>query len=290
MRLKLLLTLSVLLAAGTLQAETRPQRRGCEFKDIVYGQAGGHDLKLDLYLPAELAVRRGERVPVVLYFHSGGWRVGDKSEGERYSKRFTDNGIAFASADYRLSGEAIWPAPILDAKTAVRWMRANARRFGLDPARIGVFGASAGGHLAALLGTTAGVRALEGRDEGSADASSRVQAVCDVSGPVDLSIPTHSLVGKLSVYWELRTSPRKNPALYRQTNPSLYVKGGEPPFLIIQGDADKLVLPKNARILEAALKAHGDRVTVDIVPGVKHIPLGEPQVRETVAFFKKALR
>ena len=260
-----------------------------KLENVVYGQAGGHDLKLDLYLPAAPAAK-GKGLPVVIYIHSGGWRIGSKAEGEQYARLFTDRGIAFASIDYRLSGEAIWPAQILDSKTAVRWTRANARRYGLDPARIGAFGTSAGGHLVALLGTTAGVEALEDRAQGSSQQSSRVQAVCDVSGPVDLSIPTHSLIGKLAVRGELRATPAENPALYRQTNPALYVKGGEPPFLIIQGDADKLVLPENARLLEAALKAHGDRVTVDLVPGGKHIPLqGAKQRDEIAAFFKRHL-
>ena len=262
---------------------------GGKLANLVYGQAGGHDLKLDLYLPTT-PVSKGKGWPVVLYLHSGGWRVGSKEEGGMYAKLFTDRGIALASADYRLSNEAIWPAQILDSKTAVRWTRANARRYGLDPARIGAFGTSAGGHLVALLGTTAGVEALEDRAQGSSQQSSRVQAVCDVSGPVDLSIPTHSLIGKLAVRGELRATPQENPALYRQTNPALYAKGGEPPFLIIQGDADKLVLPENARLLEAALKAHGDRVTVDLVPGGKHIPMQDDKQRnEVVDFFKKHL-
>ncbi len=282
-----LLPLGVFFLTAPLSAA--PPNDG-KLENIVYGQAGGHDLKLDLYLPTTPAPARGKGRPVVIYIHSGGWRVGSKAEGGRYAKLFTDNGIAFASIDYRLSGEAIWPAQILDSKTAVRWTRANARRYGLDPARIGAFGASAGGHLVALLGTTEGVKALEDLGEGSPQASSRVQAVCDVSGPVDLSIPTHSLIGKLAVSGEMHATPQENPALYRQTNPALYVKGGEPPFLIVQGDADKLVLPKNALLLEAALKAHGDRVTVDMVPGGKHIPLeGEPQLREIIVFFMRHL-
>ncbi len=258
-------------------------------RNIVYGHAGGHDLKLDLYLPSSTPPG-GKGSPVVIYIHGGGWRVGSKAEGEQYAKMFTSNGIAFASIDYRLSNEAMWPAQILDSKTAVRWMRANARQNGLDPARIGVFGASAGGHLVSLLGTTEGVKALEDRSQGSPRESSRVRAVCDVSGPVDMFIPTHRFVGKLAVRWEFGGSAAEKPDLVRQADPSLYVKGGEPPFLIIHGDADELVVPANATKLAAALKAHGDTVILDMVPGGKHIPLeGDKQRNEIVAFFKKHL-
>ena len=227
---------------------------------------------------------------MVLYFHGGGWRVGGKGDGEHYAQMFTANGIAFASVDYRLSGEAIWPAQIFDAKTAIRWVRANARRYGLDPARIGGFGESAGGHLVALLGTTEGVRALEDRREGSPEQSSGVRAVCDVSGPVDMSIPTDSVIGKLAVRGEFGGSAAEKPDLVRQADPSRYVKGGEPPFLLIQGAEDGLVVTAHALKLQAALKAHGDSVALDLVPGGKHVPMrGEQQRNEVVAFFKKHL-
>ena len=281
-----LLALSAVLLAVPLNAAS-PETRKLE--DVVYGQGSGRDLKLDLYLPATPSTAHGG-TPVVLYFHGGGWRVGGKGEGKRYAELFTSNGIAFASVDYRLSGEAIWPAQIFDAKTAVRWARANARRYGFDSARVGVFGESAGGHLVALLGTTESIKALEDRRQGSPKASSRVQAVCDVSGPVDLNIPTTSVIGKLSVRGELGGSAAEKPDLVRQADPSLYVKGGEPPFLIIQGGADALVVTAHARKLEAALKAHDDSVTLDIVPGGKHVPMkGEKQRNEVLVFFKKHL-
>ncbi len=258
-------------------------------RNIAYGRASGHDLKLDLYLPSStLPGEKGS--PVVLYFHGGGWRVGSKADGERYAGMFTTNGIAFASVNYRLSAEAIWPAQIFDAKTAVRWVRANARRYGLDPARIGGFGESAGGHLVALLGTTEGVKALEDRTEGNPKESSRVEAVCDVSGPVDMNISTNSPIGKLAVLGEFGGSAQEKPDLVRQADPSRYVKGGEPPFLIIQGSKDGLVVTAHALKLQAALKAHGDSVALDLVPDGKHVPMkGEEQRNEVVAFFKKHL-
>ncbi len=229
-------------------------------RDIVYGHAGGHDLKLDLYLPSSTPPG-GKGSPVVIYIHGGGWRVGSKAEGEQYARMFTSNGIAFASIDYRLSNDAM----LARADSRCQDRRALGARqrppaTAWTPRAIGVFGASAGGHLVALLGTTEGVKALEDRSQGSPRESSRVRAVCDVSGPVDMIIPTHRFVGKLAVRWEFGGSAAEKPDLVRQADPSLYVKGGEPPFLIIQGDADELVVPANATKLEAALKAHGDTV------------------------------
>ena len=288
--LALLLALTAALAASPLPARTPPDAQGNATKQtLVYGRAGGHDLPLDLYLPDASARGRGKGCPVVLFLHGGGWRFGSKAEGEGLAALFTQKGIALASADYRLDSEAIWPAQIHDAKTAVRWLRANARRYGLDPARIGVCGTSAGGHLAALLGTTPGVAALEDRSEGTPRESVRVRAVCSVSGPIDLGIQPTTLVGRYFVRHELGGSAPEKPDLVRQADPSLYVRGGEPPFLLVYGERDHLVLPEHARRLEKALRAHGGEVTLDLVPGGKHVPLAEAQRAEIVAFFQKHL-
>ena len=105
-----------------------------------------------------------------------------------------------------------------------------------------------------------------------------------------MMIPTHALIGTLCEIGEFGGPSHEKQDLVRQADPSNYVKGGEPPFLLIHGDRDKLVDPANSRKLEAALKAHGDSVTLDIVPGGKHVPLeGEKQQQEVVAFFKKYL-
>lgn len=257
-------------------------------KDLVYGHASGHNLKLDLYRPASSGTAVLSPRPVIVFLHGGGWRVGSKNEAKEVVESITGAGFALASVDYRLSNVAIFPAQIQDAKTAVRFLRTNAGKYGLDPACIGAMGFSAGGHLAALLGTSAGVEALEGRDEGSPKASSRVQAVCDVSGPVDLFIPTNSLIGNLSVRGELHGSAAEQPDLARQANPTVYITGKEPPFLIIQGDQDTLVVPKHAEVLAAALRKKHVPVTVVIVKGGGHVPFRAEQADTTVKFFSRA--
>ncbi len=277
----------------------------------AYAQVGGHNLLLDLYLPRLDILGGGTRPrPVIVFLHGGGWRVGDKSDVEklvgvvpdssarprssedeliRNERRnlVSDEGYVVASVNYRLSNEGIFPTQIIDCKAAVRWLRANADRLGLDPNRIGVLGFSAGGHLAALLGTTDGVAALEDPGMGNPKTSARVQAVCDVSGPVDLNIPTTSIIGKLSVFGELGGTASEKPALVRQADPSLYVKAGDPPFLIIQGDKDTLVTPAHAQRLQAALRAKGVEATLDLVPGGGHVPYGPAQARTTRDFFAR---
>ncbi len=268
------------MLAATLHAEPTV------LKNLVYGQASGRDLKLDLYQPLATDTTPSPAPrPVIVFLHGGGWRVGSKAEAAKVVEAVNGAGYAVASVDYRLSGTAIFPAQIQDCKTAVRWLRANAAKYGLNPRRIGVMGFSAGGHLAALLGTSAGVESLEGRDEGSPRESSRVQAVCDVSGPVDLAIPTHSIIGKLSVYGELAGSASEKPALVRAANPVTYITGKEPPFLIIQGGQDELVVAKHAELLADALRKKGGSVLMVTVQGGGHIPFGPEQSETAIKFF-----
>ena len=281
------------LATWTLAAcSTVPPTSGPTFTDIPYAHASGRDLLLDIYLPGTGAavpttiVSSPSPRPVIVFFHGGGWRVGDKSEvRKKVAALVGDTGYALVSVNYRLSQHAIFPAPILDGKAAVRWVRAHASRYGFDPARVGAMGFSAGGHLAALLGTTAGVAALDDPTMGNAHESSRVQAVCDVSGPVDMNIPTDSIIGKLSVFGEFGGSAQAKPELVREADPSLYVKAGDPPFLIIQGEQDHLVIPAHAQRLYTALKAKGVEATLDLVPGGGHVPYGDAEHRATKEFF-----
>ena len=281
----LLSTLATSVLAACAATPTQPGVT--VLRNLVYAHASGRDLVLDLYLPPASAPAPDLRPrPVIVFFHGGGWRVGDKSEVEKRAAAIVgETGYALASVNYRLSQTAIFPAPIIDGKTAVRWVRANAARYNLDPRRVGAMGFSAGGHLAAMLGVTAGVAALEDPGMGNPRESSRVQAVCDVSGPVDLSIQTTSIIGKLSVYGELGGTAPSKPDLVRLADPSLYVKAGDPPVLIIQGEKDGLVVTAHAQRLYAALKAKGVEATLDIVPGGGHVPYGDEQHRATREFF-----
>ena len=150
-------------------------------KDLAYAIVSSAQ-KLDLYIP-----QGSGPFPLVIMVHGGGFMMGDKAEGMGLAgvDKLLAAGYAVASINYRLSGEAQYPAQIYDAKAAVRFLRANAATYNLNPTKFGAWGASAGGNLVALLGTTCGVAELEGAELGNADQSSCVQAVVDWFGPID---------------------------------------------------------------------------------------------------------
>lgn len=183
--------LTVLLLAGVVPAEQRDSDLNPPFEipldvemraDLVYASPGGRDLHLDLFLPRS----EDGLAPAVVYLHGGGWRSGNKRQFWRQAAHMATRGFVGVSVEYRLSGEAKFPAPVEDAKAAVRWLRANASELGIDTNRIGAAGGSAGGHLAAMLGTTSGVQKFEG-DGGHAEFSSRVQAVAGFNPALDFS-------------------------------------------------------------------------------------------------------
>ena len=151
-------------------------------KNIEFGKGGDKALQLDLYSPKE----RSHPVPAILFLHGGGWTGGYRQIYHYYCTKFAEHGYVVATASYRLAGEAPFPAAVQDVKCAVRWLRANAKKLGIDPNKIAVAGGSAGGHLAMMIGYSSDVPELEGKG-GNADTSSRVQAVVDLYGPTDLT-------------------------------------------------------------------------------------------------------
>src|SRR5262245_52847203 len=171
----LLLTISLVAPFAAADEEV------VRHNDVVYAEADGQKLLLNLYLPKDAVAKNAERPPLVVFIHGGSWRAGSyKSCSVEF---LAEEGFAVASIEYRFTSVAIFPAQIHDCKAAIRWLRAGAEKYGYDATRIGVAGSSAGGHLAALLGTSGGVEDLEGsvglKDGvgGNADQSSRVAAV-----------------------------------------------------------------------------------------------------------------
>jgi acetyl esterase/lipase len=239
------------------------------YKDLVYARVGERSLQLDLYLPGT-----GEGpFPVIVWVHGGAWRRGDRLNPP--SLTMVRHGYATVSVAYRLSGEAIFPAQIHDCKAAVRWVRANAGRYNLDPAHVGAWGASAGGHLVALLGVSAGVPELEG-DLGNLDRSSAVDAVCDWFGPSDF-LHMNDRPGAMdhdapdSPESQLIGAPiRSRPDLVARANPITYVTPEAAPFLLMHGTADDVVLPNQSAMLHAALVAAGVPATLVNLGGLGH--------------------
>ena len=222
-------------------------------KDIIYETVNGRDLPLDLYRPADAT----EPMPLIIWIHGGGWKGGSKSRINRCEGMLA-RGYAIASIEYRLSGEAIFPAAVEDCKAAVSFLRLNAKKFGLDPNRFGTWGSSAGGHLVTMLGVT--------NDESTFDthpvtrkASSKVQAVCNWFGPTDF-LRMNDFPGKID--HDAPDSPESrfigapiqdNKALVQKANPITYVTPTDPPILHMHGDNDQSVPYNQSELLHAAL-------------------------------------
>ncbi|MEI6666836.1 MAG: alpha/beta hydrolase [Acidobacteriota bacterium] len=257
-------------------------------RDLPYLDGGGPRQQLDLYLPD-----RPARAPLVVWLHGGEFRRGDKRD--HVPMWLLDAGYAVASVNYRLSGEAVFPTQLEDCRAAVRWLRARAAVYRIDPARIAVWGESAGGHLAALVGTTA---AAPGFDAGGTPGiSSAVLAVVDFFGPTDfLQMDAHRRPGDLA--HDAPDSPESlviggpiqaHPEAVARANPITYVSPGAPPFLIVHGDADPLVPHHQSQLLADALRTCGVPVTFHTVKGGGHGRFADPEVRRLVeGFFAQA--
>jgi acetyl esterase/lipase len=222
-------------------------------RDVVYGNVTGQDLKLDLAKPS---LCRAQKVPLVIYIHGGGWSQGDKSGvfSEGFARMLFQLGFAVASIDYRLAPEFLFPAQVNDCKLAIRFLRANADRFGIDPARFGVMGASAGGHLALFMGLAGKEDGLEG--PGLEGVSSRVLAVVNYFGPTDLTQEDfHDNPVLLSL---LGCHPTDCPDRARAASPVNYVTPDDPPVMTIHGDKDGTVPYTQAVIISEKLRAAGN--------------------------------
>ncbi len=205
--------------------------------DITYCMAGGQELKLDVYYPTLIE----GAWQAVVFIHGGGWVGGDKSEA-RATFLFQDMlraNFLVVSVNYRLAPEHKFPAQIEDVKCAIRFLRANASRFNLDPNRIAAMGNSAGGHLAALLGTTDPSAGFEGNG-GYPEQSSRVQGVVTISAPIDYTLDcTEENVRLLQGVFGVSSCEER--ALVAFADPSTYITPDDPPFLILHGDRDPQV-------------------------------------------------
>jgi acetyl esterase/lipase len=286
----LTITLTLILSITVESASPQAPEGPVVYRDVNYVTNGHERQKLDLYLP-----KAKEKLPLIIRIHGGAWLAGSKeSEGPQ---DYISNGYAVASINYRLSQHAIFPAQIQDCKAAVRFLRANAQKYNLDPNRFGVWGPSAGGHLAALLGTTGDINEFDVGENLSV--SSRVQAVVDYFGPTDfLQMEEHRLPD--GMHHNTPDSPESkliggniqdNPEKVAKANPITYVTKNGPPFLIVHGDKDPLVPHHQSKLLEAALKKAGVPVLFYTVKGGGHGGFTDPNVpRLTKEFFEKHLK
>jgi acetyl esterase/lipase len=249
------------LATASTRAATDFAPEGVELlHDVVIGTGGGQDLHVEIARPKMMPK---DPMPVMLQIHGGGWSGGSHKTTMIY-KVFAQHGYFAASVEYRLaSKDARWPAQIEDCKLAVRWIRANAEKYHINPNAIGVLGGSAGGHLVACLGVLDDP-ALEGSG-GYPGVSSKVQAVVDVNGPTNL-VPAD----KSEVLPLFDGNAEAMPEAYRQSSPILHIHPKAPPFMIIHGDKDETVPLEQSTSFAEALKKADVPVEILIVKGGPH--------------------
>ncbi len=255
--IKVKLSSLLLFAAATVFHHAAAQNIVPDRANVQYALVDGISLRLDLYFPKNTA----KPYPVIVWVHGGGWSAGSKANPR--AEFLVSQGYAVASINYRLSDQAKFPAQLYDCKAAIRWLRANAVQYDLDPKRIGAFGSSAGGHLVALLGTTVGVDSLEGKVGGNLQFSSEVQAVCDWYGPTDFlticNYPSNiNHCSANSPEAELIGGPlQTNRAKAIAASPITYIGKGDPPFLIMHGTLDMTVPFQQSVAMDSALRRSG---------------------------------
>lgn len=263
-------------------------------RDIPYVTENPHERhRLDLYLPEKAE----GPLPLIIWVHGGGWQNGSKEGCPPLRQGFVGRGYAVASINYRLSGHAIFPAQIQDCKAAIRWLRAHAQEHGLNPDRFGVWGASAGGHLVALLGTSGGVKEFDVGE--NASTSSRVQAVCDYFGPTDfltfVTTPGYESHAQATSPESklLGGAPLENKDKAARVNPITYVTKDDPPFLIVHGDVDRTVPLNQSEALFAALRQTSVSAHFHTIRGAGHGGAGfagDNIDSMVAAFFEKTLK
>jgi acetyl esterase/lipase len=229
---------------------------------VVFGHGGGRDLRCDVFLPPEAGTSR----PSILLIHGGGWQQGDRSQLRGYGILLGRLGYVCVACEYRLSGEAKWPAQLHDVKAALRWMRANAAALGLDPARVSVSGNSAGGHLALMLAGTPAVPELEG-DGGSGGESTACAAAIAFYAPTELDLPAARDLDSAVV----RLLPAgADAAAARRASPLAYARKDFPPTLLLHGNRDELVPDAASRRMYDALAQAGATVELHVFAGAPH--------------------
>jgi acetyl esterase/lipase len=283
-------TLALALAAsltGALPPLTAAEGEVRVEQDIAYLGEGRQE-KLDLYLPA--SADKGPRRPGIVIIHGGGFTGGSKrgAREQNIGTNLARNGYVCISIDYLLAAKdrPAWPQNLHDCKTAVRWLRAHADRYHVDPDRIGVIGGSAGGHLALMVGLTDAAAGLDPREPHGA-LSCRVQAVVDLYGPGDL-------LGRGRDHVMFAGTLADRPDLYRQASPVTHASKDDPPVLILHGTKDTTVPVEQSQVMAAALKKAGVEHELILVEGAPHSFHLEPREKDlrpvVIGFFDRHLK
>lgn len=267
--------------------------------NVAYASASSAQ-KLDVYVPTG-----NGPFPAVVLIHGGAFMVGDKGGEANNAKALTDKGYVAVSINYRLSAEAQFPAQVYDVKAAVRFLRANAATYRINPDKIGSWGASAGGNLSAMLGTTGGVAELEGAELGNSGYSSRVTASVDWFGPINFAtMDAEAQALGFTISTNAATSPESKylgaavtsvPEKVAKANPASYITADDAAFFIQAGSADKNIPYTQSANFHSALVAvkGADKASYELINGAGH---GTSEFSTTanlakvIAFFDKHLK
>lgn len=273
--LSIIALLGLLLIVGTNAYAQQDLPDGVKiYRDLPYVSNAGNSRMLDIYMPSDVMTSGAKKPALIIAIHGGAFLFGDKKEQK--VAPFLRAGYAVASINYRLIPEAIWPAQIEDCKAAVRWLRANARKYGYNPKYIGAFGESAGGHLVAMLGTAGDTKKFDTGE--NLDEKSSVQAVVDYFGPTDfVQMDAHRLPNSWTA--DNADSPasrliggpiQQNKDKVETANPITYISDSTCPFMIAHGDQDMIVPYHQSVLLADALKKANIYCEFYTLKGVGH--------------------
>lgn len=296
----LLIATSILMASCSKEdvTEDTTTASGSTLTNVPYASTSSAQ-KMDIYIPEGTGP-----FPIVVLIHGGAFMMGDKSGEASNAAALVAKGIAAASINYRLSGEAKYPAQIQDCKAAVRFLRANATKYNLNPDKIGSWGASAGGNLSSLLGTTSGVGELEGASLGNSSYSSKVIASVDWFGPINfLTMDAEAAALGFTITTNSSNSPESKligaavqsvPDLVAKANPATYITSDDAAFFIQAGSLDRNIpYTQSLNFYNAVKTTLGDsKVTYELISGAAH---GGAQftsaanMTKVTAFFEKYL-
>jgi acetyl esterase/lipase len=259
-------------------------------QDVVYTKAGNDELRLDVSTPGGVAA--DAVLPAVVVIHGGGWRAGNKADVRGITSELSKRGYVTISPQYRFCPKDVFPAQVHDVKAAVRWLKTNAKKYHVDPDRIGAMGFSAGGHLALMLGVTSPSDGLEGTAATDAP-DSRVKAVVNYFGPTDLAATDIPAISKPMVKDLLGGTPEDKPEAAAKASPLSFVSADDAPMLTFQGTKDPLVPYSQAIKLADAMNKAGTAGRVELMIGASHGWGGselERTVKETFEFFDQHLK
>ena len=270
----------LLLLALASPASTQEAPKAKVVANITYCKIADKEMQLDLALPQG----KGP-FPTVVCVHGGAWRLGKRQDLTTLIKLLADEGYAAATVSYRLLPDAKFPDPLVDCKTAVRFLRANAEKYSIDKARIGTVGYSAGGHLVCLMGVANKDAGFEGNEY--ADQSSKVQAVVSYFGPIDLTHYGSDDSAQKSIFVPLLGGRFKDkPELYKKASAITYVSKDSPPFLFLHGTMDTLVPIEQSRAMFAKLKEAGASAQIVEFEGAGHGWGGDDLKKSTKSMLK----